>query len=186
MGWLALLRKLLKKIPWQVYACAGLLGMLAISNWLGYVRGEYAVQRKWDSAVARGTSIVDELKMTQGVVTTKVEKVYVDKVKVIHDKGETIIKEVPVYIPSNLPDLPASFRVFFDASATNTIPEATNISNAAPAPVTDVATTTAQNFTQYYEVKAQLEALQDWLDQQYRLYLEKCKQRGVHCSADSS
>jgi hypothetical protein len=183
--WLLYIGRLLKKIPWQVYACAGLIGAFWLWGIVSEERGEARVRAEWAASIARGEAIVTDLKAGQNKITTKTEIKYIDRVKVIHAKGETIVKEIPVYQFNNLPELPPSFRVLYDAAATNTIPEAGDISNAATVSVTDVATITAQNFTQYYQVKAQLEELQDWVLDQRKLYLEKCKQRGVHCSTDN-
>jgi hypothetical protein len=188
MEWGLLLKGLIalgKKIPWQVYACAGLL--VAFWGWgrVEYQAGKHEVQLAWDASIHRGKTIVKDLKAGQNKVTVQVETKFVDKVKVIHDKGEVIYKEIPVYVYKDIPDLPPSFRVLYDAAATNTIPEATDISHAAPAPVADVARGITQNFTQCNIIRQELISLQEWEDKQYQLYLEKCKQQGVHCTRDN-
>lgn len=188
MEWGLLLKGIigfLKKIPWQVYACAGLVAIFWLWGNLKEHQGEQKVYKEWAVSIERGKHIVEELKKGQNKVTTQVVTQYVDKIKVIHDKGETIFKEIPVYLYRDIPDLPPSFRVLYDAAATNTIPEATDISHAAPAPVTDVARGITQNFTQCNIIRENLISLQAWTSQQYNLYLERCKQQGVHCSKDN-
>lgn len=110
------------KIPWQIWACAGIVSFLVFSHWYSYQKGAASVQLKWDAAVIRGKAIVQELEADQGKVTTRIEYKYIDRWRTIHEKGDTITKLVPHYIPVDSCDLPPGFRVLHDAAATGTIP----------------------------------------------------------------
>lgn len=169
------------RIPWQVWACTGVLLLLYGSFWWGGHR----VRVEWKASIERGKTIVEELQKKQLVVTTKVETKYVDRVKVIKEKGDTIIQKVPVYIPASTPDLPGGFRLLHDGAVLGATSESTSPTDAAPVPVRDAASTIAKNYETCHITAARLEGLQEWIREQQALYLEQCKQPGVRCSKGS-
>lgn len=74
-----------------------------------------------------------------------------------------IIKEVPSYVPSDLPMLPGSFRVLHDAAATGSpLPEAGDSGGVDGAAVTpqDLAGTISNNYASCRTDQRRLEALQ--------------------------
>lgn len=99
----------------------------------------------------------------QAEVVTKVATEYVDRVKVVHQKGDTIIKEVPTYVPITTPDLPGSFRVLFDAAVQNELPDPARVPDAAPVSAQDVATTVVDNYTTCNLYREQIAGLQKLL-----------------------
>lgn len=173
------------KIPWQVFACAGVV--LAIYGWgeLRHYQGKQEVQTQWDASIDRGKTIVRDLRANQGKVTTKIETVYVDRIKVIHEKAQIITKYVDRLIPVNTPDLPGGFRLLHDAAATNTIPDPTGEVQAQPVPVKDLALTIDDNYEACLVESEKLKGLWTWLQEQRQLYEEACKQQGTLCSKDS-
>ncbi len=73
-----------------------------------------------------------------------------------------IIKEVPTYVPSDLPVLPGSFRVLHDAAATGSeLPEAGSAGgvDATAVPVIEIAATIAKNYAACRLDQIRLEAL---------------------------
>lgn len=60
--------------------------------------GERRIQAKWDLAVSQAAEKAQEVKTEEAQATVKVVTEYVDRVKIVHAKGETIIKEVPKYV----------------------------------------------------------------------------------------
>lgn len=118
------------KIPWQVFACAGVVLVLGISGWKLYDLGQDHKQDEWDESIARGKVIVEQLKAKQGTVTTKVVTETVERIKIVKEKGDTIVKRVEVLIPASTPDMPGGFRVLHDAAAANTVPDSTEGTNA--------------------------------------------------------
>lgn len=179
------IKGVVKKIPWQVWVCAGVA--LAFWSWgeLQYHRGAQSVQQEWDSAIERGKGYIENLKSKQGQTTEKVVTVYKDRIKVIHERGETITKLVPQYIPVGSCDLPGGFRLLHDAAATNSIPEAPGGVNDVPTSAQEVATTVAENYAACHKISAELISLQSWVQEQRQHYLDLCKQRGVVCSKDN-
>jgi len=145
--------------------------MLAVIGllWWVYAQGRESVQKDWDAAVARGVIEVAKLKEKQVVVTTKVETVYVDRVKTIREKGDAIETVREVFVPVASGDLGGGFRLFHDAAVTGIVPESASISDAAPVPVTDVADTLASNYERCHVAYATVEGLQDWITEQKRL-----------------
>lgn len=173
------------KIPWQVWACAGLVIFQCLFGWYWYEKGSDSVQERWDASVARGTVIVENLKAGQNKVTTVVETKYVDRVKVVYEKGKTITKLVPQFIPDGTCDLPGGFRVLHDAAITGSIPTAADGTNGQPVSVETATTTVTENYTTCQAAITDLEGLREWVRQQRELYLEQCKLQGVDCSKDN-
>jgi hypothetical protein len=92
---------------------------------------------------------------------------YVDRVQVVHEQAKTIIKEIPVYVPSDpgACDLPGGFRLLHDAAATgNPLPGPAAIADAAPASAQTVTSTVSENYEQCLAISEQLTALQAWAD----------------------
>ena len=95
--------------------------------------------------------------------TVKVVTKYVDRVKVVEGRTRTIIKEIPVYVPANSPDLGPGFRVLHDAAALGALPDPARIADAAPVPAQAAAETILGNYGTCQANDAQLSALQDWI-----------------------
>ena len=64
---------------------------------LGWVKGAGHVQARWDAVVQQQTLQAIAIRERQAQATVKVVTQYVDRVRVVREKGDTIIKEVPVY-----------------------------------------------------------------------------------------
>ena len=101
---------LLSVVPLWVRLAALVAFALALVGY-GYAKGAASVQDKWDLAVAAENSAAVRVVVKQGQITERIVTQYVDRVKVIREAGETIIKEVPVYVPADSPDLPGGFRL---------------------------------------------------------------------------
>ena len=66
---------------------------------LGWVKGAGHVQSQWDAAVHQQTLQIAAVRQRQAEATVQVVTRYVDRVRVVREKGDTIIKEVPIYVP---------------------------------------------------------------------------------------
>ncbi len=155
--------------PW-LYAVAALsvvAGVLLFGHMRereGVQKGRQAVQAQWDAAVERGRQEVDRLKAEAGKVTTVVETKYVDRVVTIREKGDAIVREVPVFVPAGSCDLPGGFRLLHDAAAAaGPVPEAAGIPDAAPVSAQAATATVAGNYATCHENTARLTSLQDWV-----------------------
>jgi hypothetical protein len=100
--------------------------------------------------------------------TVKVVTQYVDRVRVVREKGETIIKEVPVYVPVQADaacTINRGFVRLHDAAAAGELPEPARDADAAAAGIalSAVAGTVAANYQTCHENAEQLRALQTWV-----------------------
>ncbi len=152
-------------VPWPYRALAMVLFSIALFG-AGWVKGSMSVHAEWDAAIGRQVVQVAQVKQHQAEITTEVVTKYVDKIKLVHDQGETIIKEVPHYVPSDTCILPAGFRLLHDAAASGELPDTARSADAQPVTAQDVAATIASNYQQSREIATQLEALQEWVRRQ--------------------
>jgi hypothetical protein len=183
--WLLTLGSMLKKIPWQIWVCAGLVVLIAGWGELRHYQGKQEIKEEWKASIQRGKVIVEGLVANQGKITEKIVVKYQTKYKVIYEKGDTIEKLIPQYIPTGTCMLPGGFRLLHDASATNTLPEPASGTTAQPVPVEDVARIINFNYTLCHAERTKLDALWEWAQAQRKAYLELCKQRGVVCNKGS-
>jgi hypothetical protein len=135
---------------------------------LGWVKGAIHVQAEWDFEVSKQAVQVAMVKDRQAEATVHVVTQYVDRVKVLRETGETIIKEVPVYVPIEADSacvVPGGFVRLHDAAAAGRIPVPTGDADATPAGIalSTIAGTIADNYQRCHENTEQLTALQAWV-----------------------
>jgi hypothetical protein len=138
---------------------------LGLSTWYYHNKAE-KLELRLEVMELKAKQQAEELKAARANVTTKIETVYVDRIKTVYKRGAEIIKEVPVYVPSTTPDLPAGFRVLYDAATRGELPDPAAIDNAAPVPAQAVATSIVENFTICRANAERLLGLQEWVTQQ--------------------
>lgn len=156
-----MLTSILYKALAAVALCAALFG-------LGVAAGRHQVTEDWEAAKAKQQARVEAVKTAQAVATVEVVTKYVDRVKVVRERGVTITKEVPVYVTKEADahcTVPAGFVSLHDAAARGGVPEPPGGSDAAPSGIalSAVAGTVADNYGRCHEVAAQLEGLQGWV-----------------------
>lgn len=91
--------------------------------WLGGDR----VQTKWDLEKVKVQAVIDQLTANQGKVTEKIVTVYVDKIKTVKVKGDTITEYVDRYITVESDKqciIPQNFIMLLDSAALNIVPPA--------------------------------------------------------------
>lgn len=100
----------------------------------------------------------------------KIVTEYVDRVQTVRVRGETIIKEVPIYVTQEADArcvVPNGFVWLHNAAATN----ATAVANPAQPPhagasgvaLSEVAATVAYNYQQFHELREQVVGLQHFI-----------------------
>lgn len=158
--------------PYLLWIKLGALALLIALVWWQiaaygsrrYGAGEAAVQAKWDESVRRGEKELARLKAAAGKITIQKETVYVDRIKVIREKGDAIVRAVPVFVPAGAAELPGGFRLLHDAAASGVaIPAAAGIADAAPVDAQAAAFTVLGNYAEYHVVAERLISLQDWV-----------------------
>ena len=155
-------------IPWPYRLLAFL--WRSASHWSvsGWIRGASHVQAQWDAAIQQQALHVAAVRERQAQATVKVVTQYVDRVRVVREKGDTIIKEVPVYVPVRrccVCTINRGFVRLHDAAAAGELPEPARDADAAAAGIalSAVAGTVAANYQTCHENAEQLRALQTWI-----------------------
>ena len=154
-------------ISWP-YRVLALIALAAALVGFGWVKGAEHVQAQWDAAVQQQSLQVAALRQKQAEATVKVVTQYVDRVRIVREKGKTIIQEVPVYVPVEADTACTIHRGFVrlhDAAAAGELPGPAGDADAAAAGVTlsAVAGTVADNYQTCNENAEQLRALQEWV-----------------------
>ena len=84
-------------VPWP-YRLLALALLAAACLCFGWVKGAGHVQSEWDEATRKQVMRVAAVKVKQAEATVQVVTKYVDRVQIVRQKGEDIIKEVTVYV----------------------------------------------------------------------------------------
>ena len=140
-----------------------------------YMEGGISNQEKWEAKVAEVKLEMAKKETASAEVTTKVITKYVTKIEVVKEKGNEIIKQVPVYITKDADakcDVPNGFVVLHDSASRNEVPDPTRKVDAGTSEVkiSGVATTVTENYTTYHQVAEQLKSLQEWIKLQQSIY----------------
>ena len=154
-------------IPWPYRLLAlAALGLALVG--FGWVKGAGHVQAQWDAAVQQQALQATAVREEQAQATVEVITEYVDRIRVVREKGDTIIKEVPVYVPVQADaacTINRGFVRLHDAAAAGALPEPARDTDAAAADIalSAVAGTVATNYQTCHETAEQLRALQTWV-----------------------
>ena len=150
-----------------------LLTIALVAAWrVGERHGEAKVQAAWDADKAKQAAALAEAERKAAQVTERVVTQYVDRVQVVHEKGQTLIQKVPVYVSSKADAqcvVPRGFVRVHDAAARQMpLPDPAAGTDDAPSGValSAVAGTVVLNYSTYYEQAEKLKALQEWARQQ--------------------
>lgn len=153
-------------IPWP-YRLLALAVLSASLIGFGWIKGAEHVQAKWDTAVQQQTLQAATVRQRQAEAAVKIVTQYVDRVRIVREKGDTIIKEVPVYVPVEADaacTINRGFVRLHDAAAAGELPEPARDADAPAAvlALSAVAGTVAANYQACHENAEQLRALQAW------------------------
>ncbi len=156
-------------IPWPYRWLALVLFSVALIGF-GWIKGAGHVQAQWDAAVQQQTLQAVAVRERQAQATVKVVTQYVDRIRVVREKGDTIIKEVPVYVSVQAGaacTINRGFVRLHDAAAAGELPKSARDADAAPAGIalSAVAGTVAANYQTCFETAEQLRVLQAWVKQ---------------------
>ena len=154
-------------IPWP-YRWLAIAALAVALTGLGWVKGAGHVQSQWDAAVHQQTLQIAAVRQRQAEATVQVVTRYVDRVRVVREKGDTIIKEVPIYVPVQADaacTINRGFVRLHDAAAAGELPEPARDADAAAAGIalSAVAGTVAANYQACHENAEQLRALHAWV-----------------------
>lgn len=164
-----------KILDW-VHASRGWIVLLAIvlSAAIGAWGAKIVVSATYEVELAEIAKEQARLKEENATLTAKasektVEVVtkYVDRVRVVKQKGDTIVKEVPVYVTDTANrqcTLTRGFAAVHDSSAKNIpIPKDIKADEPIDTTLSDAAKTISSNYTTCNEIREQLISLQEWV-----------------------
>ncbi len=154
-------------IPWP-YRLLALTALGVALIGFGWIKGASHVQAQWDAAIQQQALQTAAARERNAQATVKVVTQYVDRVRVIREKGDTIFKEVPVYVPVQADaacTINRGFVRLHDAAAAGELPEPARDADEAAAGIalSAVAGTVAANYQTCHENSEQLRALQTWI-----------------------
>jgi len=140
-----------------------------------YFYGSYDTEMSWREKVKDLQLELAKKDTASAEVTTKIITKYVDKVKVVKEKGDVIIKEIPKYITEKSDaecNIPKSFVVLHDSAGKNEVPNPAGRIDETPSglKLSTTLETVVGNYNLYYETAEQLTALQEWVKSQEKIY----------------
>ena len=149
---------------------AAVLGIAASWLWGKWQYHEGALHQREKNALVQTITHKASVRITKEIVTQ-----YVPKIKVIKEKGQTIIKKVPIYVTKQDDSrcvVPNRFVSLWNSSNEMRLPTASEAADdkASPIGLSDIARQHTEDATQYNQIRTQLIALQDWIRQQQALY----------------
>lgn len=143
-----------------------LLLAAAVAGVVGYGAHQQSVGR--DKVIAELRERVATSEKARTAISAAADKRWAERSQQVKVIKETILKEVPVYVTEDDPDVSGAFRVLHDAAAHGIIPNPARVANAAPASAQDLARTITENYSVYNSVAEQLRELQKWVDAQQK------------------
>lgn len=147
-------------LPYRLVAMA-LLAVALIG--FGWVKGSAHMHDEWDKADAAQERFVAGVRVRQAQATVQVVTKFVDRVQIVRTRGADIVREVPVYVPLDAPDLPGGFRLLHDAAARGDLAGPAGSLDATPVAAQTVARTVAENYITCRLNAEQLMSLQEWV-----------------------
>ncbi len=157
----------LKLVPTSVWiglaaALALMVGVWAVDR-NGYSRGSETVRAEWAKEREVYMAALEKEKARQAQVVERVVVEYRDRVKIVKERGDEIVREVEKLVSADSCPLPGGFRVLHDAAASGSLPDdpAGVAAIAAPVEAPAAAETVAGNYAACLANAAQLTALQD-------------------------
>ena len=156
-------------VPWPYRLLS--LAVLCIALFgFGWLKGASHVQAQWDAATAAQQQALAQVQTQQAQATVQVVTQYVDRIQVVREKGDTILKEVPIYVPVQADAACTIYRgavSLHDAAATGELPAAPGDPDASAEglALSALAATVVSNYQTCHENAEQLKALQDWIRQ---------------------
>lgn len=140
--------------------------MVAAACAVAWLQGAAHVQIRWDLADSRREAAAAQRQVRVGNAVATVVTRYVDRVQIVREAGETIIKEVPVYVTQEADrrcTVPAGFVRLWNGANRGELPAPDGAADEAASAVvlTDIAAQHGREAEQCRATEEQLIALQD-------------------------
>lgn len=140
-----------------------------------YMEGGISNQEKWEARVAEAKLEVAKKEAASAESTVKIVTKYVTVDKIVKEKGDAILKEIPKFISKDADGqcvVPNGFVLLHDSAANNQVPDSTRgvDEGASKVKISGIAETVTENYTTYHQVAEQLKALQEWIKDQQTIF----------------
>ena len=140
-----------------------------------YFYGGYSTEMMWRERVAELQAEIDKKDNLSAIASKDIVIKYINKTKVIKEKGDVIIKEVPKYITEKSDaecTIPQSYIVLHNSASKNEVPDPTRgvDGSASGLKLSTTLETVVGNYVLYHETAEQLKALQEWVKTQEKIY----------------
>jgi hypothetical protein len=140
-----------------------------------YLYGGYGTEMKWRKVAAELKADMDKKVALSEKNSKQIVTKYVTKTKVIKEKGDVIIKEVPKFITKDADAncvVPKSFVLLHDSAAKNEVPDSSKgvDGTTSGTKLSTIGETITINYNNYHQLSERLKALQDWVSSQERIY----------------
>lgn len=160
------------QLPSTVYLLAG--AFLA-----GAVATYKVMDWKHDAELKHELEVAVDLARTSGKVVTRTETVVQERIRVVKEKGETIVRYIPKVITERVEaacpgGLPHGFVRLHDDAAANRAPGPPTVADADPAgtPLAEAAEAVTDNYTAYHACRAQVEGWKAYYESLRKLFGE--------------
>lgn len=156
------------KLPIQV-------GSVIILAFGLFMEGGISNQEKWEARVAEVKLEMAKKDAESAEATTKIVTKYVTVDRIVKEKGDAIVKEIPKFISKDADAkcvVPNGFVLLHDSASKNEVPDSTRSvdEGASKVKLSGIAETVTTNYTTFYQVSEQLKALQEWVKEQQSIY----------------
>lgn len=164
-------------VPKPVWYVLGALALVLLARWGVVSYGDSRYEQGKIDLLAQQAKQAERQEDEQEKVTERVVVEYRDRIQIVEVKGDTIIKEVPVYVTAKDDancTINAGFVRLWNDANTGEVSEASPGADAAPGGVSlsEVGTQKAIEAKLCRRTEQQLISLQAWVQQQYELSLE--------------
>ena len=158
--------------PWlmsKAVKVGAIVLVVVLVLWKAYDLGGDHVRADWEKERAQLAQAHAEEVQRLESINRKVEVRYMDRVRVVKEKGEVRVKYVPKYITKeddSKCDISPSFVELHDSAAEGRLPDPSPSAEfdagvAAPK-LSEVGQTVVTNYNKFHEMRTQCEALQEW------------------------
>lgn len=140
-----------------------------------FMEGGISNQEKWEAKVAEAKLEMAKKETASAEASVKIVTKYVTVDRIVKEKGDAILKEIPKFISANADAqcvVPNGFVVLHDSASRNEVPDSTRgvDEGASKVKLSGIAETVTTNYTTYYQVSEQLKALQEWVKEQQSIF----------------
>lgn len=148
---------------WIIYGALA-FSLATLLTGYGYMKGSERLYKYQAEQARAAVAVVTK----QGIVTERVVNHYIKVKGATQTVTQTVEKEVVKYVETNTGScLDGRWRVLHDAAASNTVPQASGGTDAAPGAAQALATVTG-NYSVCHREEDKLRALQEWVREQQK------------------